>query len=90
MMEKLWILLWISSRQQIENTTVSSAENNSNGTVLALKVLFSTQALLKSRRAYVDTQNYPECIIDIIVMFLSPRQPKSILGSSHLMLGQRK
>ena len=48
MMEKLRILLWISSRQQTESIVEFSAKNSSNGIVLALKVLFITQALLKA------------------------------------------
>ena len=37
-----------------------------------------------------DTQNCPECVIDITIMFLSSRRPENTLGSSHLALGQRK
>jgi hypothetical protein len=47
---------------------------------LVLKMLFSMQALLKSRGAYVDTQNCLEGIIDIIIMFLSSRWLETILG----------
>jgi hypothetical protein len=57
-----------------------SAQECSNGIILVLKMLFSMQALLKSRGAYVDTQNCPEGIIDIIIMFLSSRWLESILG----------
>jgi hypothetical protein len=45
---------------------------------------------LASPHHAVDTQNCPEGIIDIIIMFLSSRWPESILGSSHLALGRRK
>ena len=69
---------------------IFSAQDCSKRIILALKMLFSKQALLKSRGAYIDTQNYPDCIMDFIIMFMSSRRPENILGSSHLALGRRK
>jgi hypothetical protein len=59
-----------------------STQDYSNGIILVMKMLFSVQALLKSKGTYVNTQNYPERIIDI--------WPESIVRSSHLAHGRGK
>ena len=67
---------------------IFSAQDCSKRIILALKMLFSTQALLKSRGAYVDTQNCLECIIGITFMFLSSRRPENILDHRIWRMGE--
>ena len=45
---------------------------------------------LSNNTSFVDSQNWPKCIMNSVIMFLSSRRLENIFRSSHLEFGRKK